>query len=142
MKRTVLAAALTASVTATAATSEQGATMAPEVITQGTAMASAPDNGLVFGILLVGLLAVIADSGASINTLPSDERLKTDIRKVGVSDQGFTIYQFRYKGHPELMEGVMAQEVRKQRPDAIVQHESGYLMVDYAKLDVAPRIVR
>ena len=65
MKKSILAVTLAASVSATAATAEEGATMAPEVITQGTAMASAPANGLVFGILLVGLVAVLASGGSS-----------------------------------------------------------------------------
>ena len=65
MKKTVLAAALAASVTATAATAEESATMAPDIITQSAAASSAPNNTFVFGILLVGLLAVLASGGSS-----------------------------------------------------------------------------
>jgi hypothetical protein len=65
MKRTVLAATLAAAFTASTAAADGGATMSPDVITQGAATASAPANGLVFGILLVGLVAAVASGGGS-----------------------------------------------------------------------------
>jgi hypothetical protein len=33
--------------------------------------------------------------------------------------------------------GVIAQDLLEIRPDAVIETESGYLMVDYDKIDVA-----
>jgi hypothetical protein len=62
MRKTVLAAALSAAFITNTVIAEE-ATMSPDIITQSAAASSAPANGLVFGILLVGLLAVLAAGG-------------------------------------------------------------------------------
>lgn len=63
----------------------------------------------------------------------SDERTKTDISKVGKTDEGLPIYTYRYKGSPMMEMGVMAQEVAKKKPGAV--HSRGGLMaVDYSKV--------
>lgn len=65
----------------------------------------------------------------------SDRRLKTDIRKVGKTEGGSNLYLYRYKddpiGTPHI--GVMAQELRKTRPDAVVK-VGGFYAVDYDKV--------
>jgi len=63
----------------------------------------------------------------------SDRRLKQDIHKVGALKSGVPLYTFRYKGDNTgaLRMGVMAQELRKSQPGAVVQMPSGYLAVDY-----------
>lgn len=64
----------------------------------------------------------------------SDKRLKTDIERVGETDEGTPIYTYRYKdGGPKQM-GVMAQDVEKKNPGAVKRHPSGYGMVDYGKV--------
>lgn len=63
----------------------------------------------------------------------SDSRLKTDIKKIGVTDGGLNVYTFRYKSGGPVQMGVMAQEVEQVIPDAV--HEvDGFKMVDYSKL--------
>ena len=62
----------------------------------------------------------------------SDIRLKTNIEFIGKSPSNINIYQFSYIGSPIKYVGVMAHEV----PWASEKHESGYLMVDYNKVDV------
>lgn len=64
----------------------------------------------------------------------SDRRLKTDVRRIGRTDSGLPLYLFRFKGHPELHVGVMAQEVRETRPDLVRQAPEGWLMVNYEGL--------
>lgn len=64
----------------------------------------------------------------------SDERLKTDIKRVGKTDEGLPVYTYRYKGDGTIHMGVMAQEVLKENPDAVRMHESGFLTVDYGKV--------
>ena len=53
----------------------------------------------------------------------SDERMKTDIEKVGKDDEtGLTMYAYRYKGDPKSypkVVGPMAQEVEKKYPEMV-----------------------
>lgn len=72
----------------------------------------------------------------------SDERMKTDIRKVGDDPRGWGVYTFRYiwDGIRDLGThiGFMAQEVEKIRPDAV--HEdplTGIKAVNYDALAMA-----
>jgi hypothetical protein len=64
----------------------------------------------------------------------SDIRLKRDVRLVAVLPSGIRLYRFRYRWSDETYVGVIAQEVRKVRPDAVSQGVDGYLRVDYARL--------
>ena len=68
----------------------------------------------------------------AIKKVFSDIRLKTNIEFIGKSPSNINIYQFSYIGNPIKYVGVMAHEV----PWASEKHESGYLMVDYDKVDV------
>lgn len=79
--------------------------------------------------------------GAGAVAFASDERLKKDIVKIGSTDKGVNIYSWTWnekaKGmgvdsHPTV--GVIAQEVQQIIPEAVIQHENGYLMVDYSKV--------
>jgi hypothetical protein len=72
--------------------------------------------------------------------MASDERLKTNIKKVGQLDNGLNLYSYEFKdefkdefGHG-LQLGVIAQEVEKVIPDAVSIHASGYKAVDYVKV--------
>ena len=66
----------------------------------------------------------------------SDKTLKENIVKVGKSPSGFNIYEWNYLWSPERFRGVIAQEVQKVKPQAVLSNIFGYLMVDYNKLDV------
>ena len=68
----------------------------------------------------------------AISKIFSDIRLKTNIEFIGKSPSNINIYEFNYIGSPIKYVGVMAHEV----PWAAEKHESGYLMVDYDKVDV------
>lgn len=63
----------------------------------------------------------------------SDERAKTDKDKIGETDDGMGIYSYRYKGSPKKQIGLMAQEVRRKRPEAVRKGADGLLRVNYAK---------
>ncbi|ANL02702.1 putative peptidase_S74 domain-containing structural protein [Rhizobium phage RHEph18] len=66
----------------------------------------------------------------------SDERAKTDIKKVGELS-GHKLYSYKYKkgrGDGKHHVGVMAQEVEKKRPDAVSTRADGLKQVDYGKL--------
>lgn len=64
----------------------------------------------------------------------SDRRLKTDIKKIGESDSGFPLYSFRYKHEGPMSQhiGLMAQDVKKSMPDAVVNTPVG-MAVNYTK---------
>lgn len=61
----------------------------------------------------------------------SDARAKDDIKSVGKTHDGQNLYSFRYKGDPTPHVGLMAQEVERTKPEAVVTHPSGYKMVNY-----------
>ena len=78
-----------------------------------------------------------AQDGAHTSQQPSDRRLKSDIRFIGVSPSGINIYRFKFidskmygKG---LYQGVMSDEVPES---VVVKDTNGYDVVDYDKIDV------
>jgi len=75
---------------------------------------------------------VVSKVSRAISKVFSDIRLKTNIEFIGKSPSDINIYEFSYIGSPIKYVGVMAHEV----PWAAEKHESGYLMVDYNKVDV------
>jgi len=65
----------------------------------------------------------------------SDRRLKTDIRYIHTDENGIDWYTFRYRWGGEPQYGVMAQEIMRMRPDAVIHEQgSGFLYVDYGVL--------
>lgn len=62
----------------------------------------------------------------------SDRRLKKNIRLIGTHRSGIGIYEYDIFDRHEI--GVMADEVLKVDPSAIVFHPSGYMMVNYSRL--------
>jgi hypothetical protein len=75
-----------------------------------------------------GLLG--AGAGAAKLFMPSDRRIKEDIKRVGTLDNGLPVYTFRYKGHPVVQMGLMAQDVEQVNPEAVAEI-NGIKMVDY-----------
>lgn len=65
--------------------------------------------------------------------MPSDRRLKKDIKKIGRADNGLPIYSYRLKSGGPTQFGFMADEVEAVNPDAVATHKSGFKMVDYGK---------
>jgi len=64
----------------------------------------------------------------------SDRRLKTDIEKIGEREDGLGVYVYRYLWSPVRYIGVMAQEVLKVKPEAVIHTPSGYMAVNYGAL--------
>ncbi|MEI5680504.1 tail fiber domain-containing protein [Mesorhizobium sp. CCNWLW179-1] len=69
--------------------------------------------------------------------MPSDKRLKKDTTKVmDLDDDGTGLWTYRYKGEDKSAPkriGLMAQEVEKKNPGAVVTMPGGYKAVDYKK---------
>lgn len=65
--------------------------------------------------------------------LPSDRRVKKDVRRVGTTPGGYPLYSFRYVwGGPEHI-GVMADEVMMRDPEAVTER-GGIQHVDYSRI--------
>lgn len=92
----------------------------------------ASNNNMMGGLFGLGAAALMSPVGTFAAL--SDIRAKTDIKQVGMTDGGLPIYTYKYKGDHVTHMGVMAQDVEKVRPDAVVPHPSGLKMVDYSKV--------
>lgn len=75
--------------------------------------------------------AVIGGVGGYV---ASDERFKTDIIDTGETHEGIPIKEFRYWGESTRHRGLMAQDVKKLRPDAVAEDLSGFMFVNYDAL--------
>lgn len=74
--------------------------------------------------------------GAAAIPLFSDRRLKKDIIQIGTHPLGFGLYLFRYLWDEVLRFGVMADEVEKVIPDAVVTTPSGFKAVNYSMVGI------
>ena len=72
--------------------------------------------------------------------LMSDERLKENIKPIGKSENGHNLYTWDWNdkakelGINDPTTGVIAQEVMKYMPEAVIQNDDGYYMVNYGAL--------
>lgn len=83
-------------------------------------------QGLLGGLFGLGSSAIMA----------SDERVKTNIKQVG-NLKGHKLYEWDYMGKfddGKRHTGVMAQEVEKKRPDAVMTGGDGVKRVNYGAL--------
>lgn len=72
----------------------------------------------------------------------SDARIKEDIAPVGILFDNTPVYSYRYKGDTRPHIGVMAQDVEKVRPDAVVEVGPARVkMVDYKKATERSRAI-
>jgi len=76
--------------------------------------------------------SVFGQIAGAAGAFMSDVRLKENINLIGKSPSGINIYNFNYKGYSNRYQGVMAHEV----PYASIETNTGYLAVDYNKIDV------
>ena len=111
----------------------QGSQVAASPIFQA-AQAQAANATNQYGIAQSGQNAMLGGlfdlGGAAIKA--SDRRLKSNIVQIGVHPLGIGIYEYDIFGHRDV--GVMADEVENVMPEAIVEHPSGYKMVNYGLL--------
>ena len=123
--------------TATTGLNVPGVSIAPPPIF-GAAQAQGADAMNRYGQQMAGYgarMGMLGNLGGSA-IMASDKTLKENIVKVGQSPLGFNIYEWNYLWSPERFRGVIAQEVQKIKPQAVLSNIFGYLMVDYSKLDV------
>ena len=123
--------------TATTGLNVPGVSIAPPPIMQAAGMAGSDANNRYASEMQgygarMNMLGNLAGAGAAA----SDKTLKENIVKVGQSPSGFNIYEWNYLWSPERFRGVIAQEVQKIKPKAVLSNIFGHLLVDYSKLDV------
>jgi len=104
-----------------------GATPVPMSSTQQTTGGTQRQPGL-FDYLTLGATA-----------MGSDVRLKESIKKVGELANGIGIYTWKWTKEAieagksnHMLKGVLAQEVRKVLPEAVIVDKDGYMKVNYA----------
>ena len=82
-----------------------------------------------------GFMNGLMSLGAAGITKYSDIRLKKNIKKIGKLRDGINIYSFDYINRKDLPKGeqigVMAQEVEKVIPEAVITMADGYKAVNY-----------
>lgn len=88
---------------------------------QNYGIQSAGNNATTTGLFGLG--------GAAL----SDRRLKSNIERIGTHKLGIGLYEYDILG--ERQRGVMADEVEKVMPEAVLMHPSGYKMVNYSLLN-------
>jgi len=103
----------------------------------GTPVMMPPSNRLGGALQIASQVVGIA---SAFPGFPSDIKLKENVEQVGVSPQGYNIYEFNYTGSKVRFRGVMAQDVLKKNPMA-VGIDQNYLTVDYSKVDVPMEVV-
>jgi hypothetical protein len=100
---------------------------------------AAPGAGSALGVVKTRgdfLLSAFTRAGTA-----SDERLKDNIVKIGVSKSGLNIYQFTYIDMPDFVFiGVMAQDLLGTKHEKALSKEGKYYKVDYSLLDVQFKI--
>ncbi len=138
MKKTIL---LTTALTLGASSIVFGGGMAEPVMEPEIVEATSSSSGGIVVALLLLLVIAAAASGGGGGPAPSDIRLKEYITRVGTTHLGLPLYHFRYKGLPQVWEGVMAQDVEIMHPNAIKPLPYGFKAVDYASLGLTMRAV-
>jgi hypothetical protein len=91
-------------------------------------LASQAQSSSMFG----SLLGAGAQLGGAY--LMSDKTIKENIVSLGEED-GFDMYEFNYIGDDTRYKGVMAQDVMKTHPEAVIRID-GVLHVDYDRLGI------
>ena len=134
---TTTAIGLCLGTTASAAGLVTAPTIEPEVIVVNS---SSSGGGVMVPLLLLVLAGAVLGSPGG-GGAASDRRLKEDIRRVGTTRFGLPLYRFRYKGMPQVYEGVMAQDVEPLAPGAVQNLGFGIKGVNYAALGLEMRRV-
>ena len=89
---------------------------------------------------LGNILGSAAQLGGMYLLGQSDERLKENIKPIGKSENGHNLYTWNWNdkakelGVNDPTTGVIAQEIMKYMPEAVITDENGYYMVNYGVL--------
>lgn len=110
------------------------------ILSSQTSMYNAGSSDSGFGSMLGGLGGLGQGLGAMKTAgffAGSDRRMKENIDAVGEDEStGLTLYEFNYIGDGKRYRGVMADEVERVMPDAVVYDDLGYASVNYSMLGI------
>lgn len=81
-----------------------------------------------------GLTGLGLGVAAGLPLLLSDARAKRDIQQIATLDDGIHLYRFRYRSSDQVYVGVIAQDVARVVPRAVVKGSDGLLRVNYDML--------
>ena len=116
---------------------QQAPTTGLSIMTQ--ALGASPHGQSTTQQRQLGLMDYLTAGATIAGAMPSDIRLKKSIRKIGELANGIGIYTWQWTKQAvesgkstQMFRGVLAQEVRKVFPDAVVVGEDGYMRVNYA----------
>lgn len=99
---------------------------------QGTVLSDGTTTTVKNPSLLQGI-GQGAESAAALMALFSDRRLKRNIKFLEKRGD-LNWYSYNYVWGGPRQEGVMADEVKKIKPEAVLRHDSGFLMVNYGSI--------
>jgi hypothetical protein len=71
-----------------------------------------------------------AGGSSGFGAIVSDRRLKRDVMRIGQRADGLPLYAFRYLWDRAVRFGVMAQDVLKVKPEAVILHPTGFMLVN------------
>ena len=111
-------------------------------LSKGEAMASAYGQNITnqnnYNAAMAGNLMNLGSSLGSAAIMASDKRVKENIKKVGRAKakdgKMVNVYSFNFKGSKKTKVGVIAQEVKKSHPKAVLNKGKGTMKVNYGKL--------
>lgn len=83
-----------------------------------------------------GLFSGIMKIAGSVAGMASDRRLKEDIVHIGTWPNGLPMYEFRYINGDRFYRGVMADDVEKVYPEAVITDSDGYKKVRYDMIGI------
>jgi len=92
-----------------------------------------------FGTIAGGLGSLFSGAGNAYRA--SDERVKENKAKIGQLYDGTPVYSYNYIGDPTPQIGLMAQDVERRYPDAVIE-VGGIKLVDYGKATENARRMR
>ena len=116
----------------------QGATVAPAPIFGASqaagnfAQQNYANQVAAYNAQMGGLYDLAGTLGGAAIGKYSDRRLKSNIVRIGTHPLGIGIYEYDIFGGRER--GVMADEVLKVMPEAVMTADNGYMMVNYGML--------
>lgn len=105
-----------------------------QIQAQGYLQEAAAYKGMEKAANTSGIGGIVGGVLGAVGSLFSDRRLKEDIRFVSLFKPGINLYSFTYTGDKQRYVGVMADEVEKVHPEAVVTDKTGFKKVHYAYL--------
>lgn len=108
---------------------------------QASAAGKSSTGGFWGALARLGGTFLGTEAGASWLAGLSDVRLKENIKKIKQNKFGINFYRWDWNDKAKDLGisvpsgyGVLAQELQKTHPEMVSEHDSGYLIVDYGKL--------